>query len=297
MAGDDFDNICFDKCNGTLTISFVASSYGGQLALPGSERDYRQPSYQANLGEIYLAGFTRDDHWYWGSYWGGAGSDFRCPLATSKTNRFFLSHEAQNTSGSSSYSYKDPGGGAYVDTTLNYFWPNGADAAENVMLPAFERVPIHLEFDTIVCINDSITFIPSIKGESYEWNTGEQTPTITKEIIDSNYYQSYITCMDIVDTVSWSVGIEDSIQTIDTIVCEGSRVPLLFPTSDLIISSEWENGVSEVLIKEAKTIRGQYKTSNYQCNIKTNINFSLEEEDSCNIFCIYSQCYRIQYFN
>ncbi len=85
-------------------------------------------------------------------------------------------------------------------------------------------------------------------------------------------------------TVSWITSVEDSTQTIDTSVCEGSKVPLYFLTTDSIISFEWQDDLSIATIETPMSIKGQYQTSNYNCNIRTVINFNLiDNKDSCSI--------------
>jgi hypothetical protein len=113
------DCLAMDSC-GNLYIGFESMSTnlplqqscdGGFIDSMNTEGIYYR--------DIYVASFTNSGSLRWATYLGGDGNDFRASLATDSHDHLYITGEWANCTLNSSYSWINPGGSTYFDSTAN----------------------------------------------------------------------------------------------------------------------------------------------------------------------------------
>lgn len=147
LSVDNCGRVYFSFDTGFLTNSTLAPCEGGYVASG------------TGFYNSYLSRFSNTGQLQWGTYIGGEGTDFRCPITNDCEGNLIATGEWGYAPNTASYPLVNPGNGAYFINNFNV--PNGID--EDGYIIKFDMgLPVACNLQYNLCLNNAIEPIVEI---------------------------------------------------------------------------------------------------------------------------------------
>ncbi len=185
------DNLVFDSC-GNFYIAFDTESKN-IFTKSHCDNGYQDETHNEGQTDLFLASFSSNGDFLWGSYFGGNGRDFRPLFVVDNDNNLFMTGEWSSYPSfnvdPSSYPLKS-NGQAYFDDSHN--------GNDDIFIAKFNLSNLEIYSDSIIRENNTaeITANGGCLPYTYLWSDGQTThtainlshsTTYTVEVIDAAF--------------------------------------------------------------------------------------------------------------